>query len=158
MNFIKILILLCFGLSSTDAFAQRQKKNQKADNQVTAKRCIRRTAVVLKKAQAQVKENKNYTGKLALAVRHQRLARKYYKNRSYGKAIQQSRLSRRLAFAAIKDNKGTVDAKDDFNTDENVPAKTPSDEELTKELPEEKITDQELITDELTEIDLTEDE
>lgn len=160
MKTIKLLLLLTLAFGSLHLQAQRPPAGPaKVNNKIKAKRCIRRTAAVIVKAHKQVKENKVYTGNLAKAVRHQRYAKHLYKKGNYVRAIHQSRMARRMAFLAIKANKGTVDKKDDFDKEDNVKDdKTPGDEELTKELPPDNVTDEDLINAELSDIDLSDNE
>ena len=90
-------------------------------------------------------------------MRHQRHAKNLYKNGNFVRAIHQSRMARRLAFAAIKANKGTIDTNDNFDKDENV-KKGPTDSELTNELPADNVTDQDLINAEISDIDLSDND
>ncbi len=122
---------------------------------IAARKCIRRTAVVLVHAQKKLKENKVYTGNMVKAVRHQRYARFLFRQGKFVRAIHQSRRARQLAFLVIQANKGTV-SKDMELTQEEKPANAPSDDELEKELPAdtENLTDEKIANSDLKDIDL----
>ncbi|MBC7865271.1 MAG: hypothetical protein IAF38_20010 [Bacteroidia bacterium] len=160
MKIIRIILLIAVCLGSVNMEAQKMRRGGRVAgkhirNKVVAKKVIRRTALVLIRAHKLTKENKNYTGKLAMAVRHQRYARILYRKGNFARAIHQSRLSRRLAFLAIQANKGTVAKDEQLGADDNSDDKTnPTDAELEKELPADTVTDQELINSELSDIDL----
>ena len=128
-------------------------------HKVRAKKIIRRTAIVLIAARKQVIQNKNFTGDLARAVRHQHYARLLYMSGKYARAIHQSRRARQLAFITITSNKGTINKEWELGPDENADdgSKT-ADAELDKELPDDKVTDQDLINSELTDIDLSDND
>lgn len=122
---------------------------------IAARKCIRRTAVVLVHANNKLKENKVYTGNMARAVRHQRYARFLFRQGKFLRAIHQSRRARQLAFLVIQANKGNVN-KDWELTQEEKPANGPSDAELEKELPAdtENLTDEKIASSDLKDVDL----
>ncbi len=138
-------------LISSFSFAQPGKRRH-------AHRAIRRTAVVLVYAHKQVKENKNFTGDLARAVRHQRYARFLFKQGHFARAIHHSRRARLLAFSSINANKGVVQKDWEPNKDEYGNKADAEDSNLEKELPKnsEGLTDEQLIMQELTDVDLAE--
>jgi hypothetical protein len=149
MKHIVIALILMMGLSS---FAQPGQR-------IAAKKCIRRTTVVMVHAHKKLKENKVYTGHMAKSVRHQRYARFLFRQGKFLRAIHQSRRARQLAFLVIQANKGTVEKDWEF-TKEESPKGAPSDAELEKELPEDKenITDEKLAGEDLKDVDVDEKE
>lgn len=136
---------MMIGLSS---FAQPAKR-------IAAKKCIRRTSVVMMHAHKKLKENKVYTGHMSKSVRHQRFARLLFRQGKFVRAIHQSRRARQLAFLVIQANKGTIEKDWEFTNEEN-PKGGPSDAELEKELPEdkEKTTDEKLAGEDLKDVDV----
>lgn len=150
---ITLLLSALMILISSFSLAQPRKR-------MHAHRAIRKTAVVLIYAHKQVKENKNYTGNLARAVRHQRYARFLFHQGKYARAMHHARRARQLGFLAINANKGAVQKDWQPGKDENGDGKTADadDKTLEKELPKdsEGLTDEQLILQELTDIDLAE--
>ena len=122
---------------------------------IAARKCLRRTAVVMIHAHNKLKESKVYTGNMTKAVRHQRYARLLFRQGKFVRAIHQSRRARQLAFLVIQANKGSVN-KDWELTQEEKPANSPSDDELEKELPSdaENLTDEKIASSDLKDIDL----
>jgi hypothetical protein len=114
--------------------------NARAQQNILTRGIVKKTAVVIAAAHKSVKENKNYTGDLANAYAHQRLAAQYYRNSQFIKAARQSKRARYLAIKALKANKGVVE-NDWAYTDEekellqNSPNDTALDMELKKEIP-----------------------
>jgi hypothetical protein len=96
-------------------------------NRKTARQELIRTARVIKRARIAVNEHKNYTGKLALSVRHQQFAILLFKWGKYTRSLYQTIRARILAFAAIRDNGGII-------SDNEIAAmniyKTPPDSEI----------------------------
>lgn len=158
------LFLLAGVLAATDAPAQRPQRGRhpaaRQANRVQARRVIRRTATVLLVAQKKVKENKVYTGNLARAVSHQRLARRLFMRGNYLRAMHHSRRARQLAILAIKANKGseTNDMTYDKSDEEIMNAEPVSDQELDqeleKEMPNQSTKDEDFVDAVLTEIDV----
>ena len=142
---LSLLVLVGFSVKSMNSPAER----------IAARKCIKRTTVVLMHAHKKLKEHKVYTGNMAKAVRHQRYARFLFRQGKFLRAIHQSRRARQLAFLVIQANKGTVE-KDMELTSEEKPAGAPTDEELEKELPAdaENMTDEKLAAGDLKDIDL----
>jgi len=140
-----LFLLIGFSISSFAQPAQR----------VAARKCIKRTAVVIMRAHKKLQENKVYTGNMSKSVRHQRYARILFRKGKFARAIHQSRRARQLAFLVIQANKGVIE-KDMELTAEEKPAGAPSDDELEKELPAdtEGTTDEKLATSDLKDIDL----
>ena len=149
MKHIVLALIMMIGLSS---FAQPGQR-------IAAKKCIRRTTVVMMHAHKKLKENKVYTGNMAKSVRHQRYARFLFRQGKFLRAIHQSRRARQLAFFVIQANKGTVEKGWELNKEEN-PAGAPTDAELEKELPAdtENTTDEKLAGEDLKDIDVEEKE
>ncbi|MBP9068552.1 MAG: hypothetical protein KBG47_03535 [Bacteroidia bacterium] len=149
MKNVVIALIMMIGLSS---FAQPGQR-------IAAKKCIRRTTVVIMHAQKKLKENKVYTGNMVKSVRHQRYARFLFRQGKFLRAIHQSRRARQLAFLVIQANKGTVEKGWELSKEEN-PAGAPTDSDLEKELPAdtENKTDEKLAGEDLKDIDVEEKE
>lgn len=149
MKNIFIALLLFAGFTS---FAQPGQR-------IAAKKCIRRTTVVMMHAHKLLKENKVYTGNMSKSVRHQRYARFLFRKGKFVRAIHQSRRARQLAFLVISANKGTANKDWELTSEEN-PAGAPTDAELEKELPADKdnMTDEKLANEDLKDIDVEEKE
>ncbi len=149
MKNIALVLLMMIGLSS---FAQPGQR-------IAAKKCIRRTTVVMMHAHKLLKEHKVYTGNMAKSVRHQRYARFLFRQGKFLRAIHQSRRARQLAFLVIQANKGTVEKGWELSKEEN-PAGAPTDAELEKELPADTAndTDEKLAAEDLKDIDVEEKE
>lgn len=141
-----LLLMIGFSLSSLAQPAQR----------VAARKCIKRTTIVMMHAHQKLKENKVHTGHMAKSVRHQRFARILFKQGKFVRAIHQSRRARQLAFLVIQANKGTVNKEWELTAEE-TPKGAPSDADLEKELPAdtEALTDEKLAGTELKDIDLS---
>jgi len=144
-------IILCLFLSigfSVSSFAQPAQR-------IAARKCIKRTTVVMMHAHKKMQENKVCTGNMSKSVRHQRYARFLFRNGKFARAIHQSRRARQLAFLVIQANKGVIE-KDMELTVEEKPAGAPSDADLEKELPAdtEGLTDEKLAGTDLKDIDL----
>lgn len=135
------------------SFAQAQPAKR-----IAARKCIRRTTVVMHHAHKKLKENKVYTGHMARSYRHQRYARFLFRQGKFVRSIHHSRRARQLAFMVIKANKGTVEKDWEFTKDENPGGKAISDEALEKELPkdDENLTDESLSKGDLKDIDVEE--
>lgn len=149
MKNILLALMLLFGVTAQAQPGQR----------IAAKKCIRRTTVVMMHAHKLLKENKVYTGNMVKSVRHQRYARFLFRKGKFLRAIHQSRRARQLAFLVITANKGTAE-KDWALTAEENPAGAPTDAELEKELPAdtENLSDEKLATTDLKDIDVDEKE
>jgi hypothetical protein len=110
-----------------------------------SRKVLNRTNLVLAKAKIDVKQGQVYTGKLSLAVRHQRLARVLHRRGMFVRAINHSRRARVLAFAAIQANNQPVPAEYQFQGDE-AGEGTMSDAQLdaaaATEMPDGPTTDQ----------------
>lgn len=126
---------------------------------IAAKKCIRRTTVVMMHAHKLLKEHKVYTGNMVKSVRHQRYARFLFRQGKFLRAIHQSRRARQLAFMVITANKGTSEKGWELSKEEN-PDGAPSDAELEKELPAdtESLSDEKLAGGDLKDIDIDEKE
>lgn len=149
MKHLVLSLIMMIGLSS---FAQPGQR-------IAAKKCIRRTTVVIMHAQKKLKENKVYTGNMVKSVRHQRYARFLFRQGKFLRAIHQSRRARQLAFLVIQANKGTVEKGWELSKEEN-PTGAPTDADLEKELPAdtENKTDEKLAGEDLKDIDVEEKE
>lgn len=152
---IKVLLgtvlSLAILLSANTSFAQHKahpvakkhiaKQHHKAaithkrGNMVQAHKVLKRTNKAIVAANVAVKKNKNYTGHLSKAVYHQRHAKTLLKRGKTHRAMQHSRLARKNAFVAMRNNKTTVSKDLDFTAEENkMLGETITDTELEKEL------------------------
>lgn len=145
---MKNTIIAFFLMLGLTAFAQPGQR-------IAAKKCIRRTTVVIMHAHKLLKEHKVYTGNMVKSVRHQRYARFLFRQGKFLRAIHQSRRARQLAFLVIQANKGTSEKGWELTAEEN-PAGAPTDAELEKELPAdtEGMSDEKLAGGDLKDIDL----
>ncbi|GAB4150761.1 MAG: hypothetical protein Fur0041_23230 [Bacteroidia bacterium] len=154
------LTLIAAGGSETKAQPRQPRAAHPKAQKIHARRVIRRTAIVIRRAHELVKENKVYTGNLARSIAHQRLARKLYFRGNYLRAMHQSRRARYFAVLAIQANKGTEPSGSAFEKeDQDLMDKNPvSDAELDKELDQEmpgySKKDEDFVNAALTEIDL----
>ncbi|MBN1899630.1 MAG: hypothetical protein JW827_12715, partial [Spirochaetes bacterium] len=161
-KFLIGLLVLMFAVAVVDAGPKRKairKKavrkavvKQRAINNVAAKRVIRRTALVIRKAHQLVKQNKNYTGHLARAIRQQKFARILFAKKMFLQSARHSIRARRLALQAIALNKGTPPKEGTLDKEEtNLMADAPKDEEMDKEaekeMPDESIKDENFLED-----------
>jgi hypothetical protein len=71
-------------------------------------RILKRTAVVILKAQIAVKANKIYTGDLARALRHQKYAKVLFVAKKYDVSMRHSLRARQLAYNSLAANKTKV--------------------------------------------------
>jgi len=160
------LAITAIGVSAAEAQPRPRAKKAavRKANKVHARRVIRRTAFVIHRTHKAVKENKVYTGNLARAVAHQRYARRLYARGMFLRAMHQSRLARRFAFAALSANKGAQTADMNFDKeDEAIMNENPVDDkelqaELDKEMPGYSTKDEDFIDKEIGDIDLAENE
>lgn len=136
LNF-RIIAILAFLLIQTSLFAQEPNvPKEKALN------VLLRTNRVIGHAHRAVKMGKVYTGDLAKAVRHERLAKRLYLKGMYHKAIVHSKRARLLAIQAIKANnvKPTSDCSI-TPEEEKLVGQSPSDQDLDNELSKENVED-----------------
>jgi hypothetical protein len=105
------------------------------ENRIAAKNMIRRTAFVIRVARRDVNEHRVYTGDLARAIAHQKLAKKLFADGEYMRAMHQTKWARHLAKKAIYANKGVVPGEANLTTEElSLTANSPSGEELDRDL------------------------
>jgi hypothetical protein len=134
---IPVLVLFMLALAAPDMQAQRWDRGRGKSTalRVKSKRVLRRTAVVMLAAHADLKRGKVYTGDFARAVRHQRYAVFLWRRGFYVRAIHHSRRARMLAINVIQANKGTVQPGFKMDKDENALSKnTPADTQLDNDL------------------------
>ena len=165
MKYFRPLLLLFLMITvSSELNAQRHPRAKAAVRQadkVHARRVIRKTAFVILAAQKQVKQGKVYTGDLARAVAHQRLARKLYFRGEFLRAMHQSRRARLLAIAAIKANKGTetsdmsLEKEDDQVMNDSPVDDATLDKQLDQESPGYSTSDEDFVDAVLSDIDLS---
>ena len=77
-----------------------------------AKKEITKTKLVIIRAHKAVNHGKNFTGDLALSIRHQRFAITLFNSGEFERSLYQTIRARRLAFAAIRANKGVISPRD----------------------------------------------
>lgn len=132
---IPVLVLFMLALAAPDMQAQRRGRGNPAALRVKSKRVLRRTAVVMLAAHADLKRSKVYTGDFARAVRHQRYAVFLWRRGFYVRSIHHSRRARMLAINVIQANKGTVQPGFKMDNEENSLSKnTPPDSQLDNDL------------------------
>lgn len=173
----KILNLLLIGMlvTSTSVFAQQQKKlNTKvkketiAENQVLQQNQINtndllvslnRTNNAIDKAYQAVQKNKVYSGNLAKAVYHQKLAKKYLKENNNYRALHHTRVARFQAFMSIRANKEFNENEWDYTQKEQemFGKGIPNDElttELNKTYSAENLKDETITEEDLKDIEV----
>lgn len=124
-----IVVTLCI-LSVTAGAAVKEFR----PNRQRAFRYLKTTAAFIFRAQKAVKEHKVYTGYLAKAALHQKIALKLYREGKYRQSIHHSRRARVLSIMAFKANikEGAKDME--LNKDEEKElGQLPTDESLDKE-------------------------
>ena len=132
---IPLLVLFMLAATAPDMQAQRRGRANPNALKVKSKRVLRRTAVVMIAAHADLKRGKVYTGDFARAVRHQRYAVFLWRRGFYVRSIHHSRRARMLAINVIQANKGTVQPGFKMDKDENALSKnTPADTQLDNDL------------------------
>ena len=118
----------------------------------TSIQIINTTAKVIHEAHRAVKAEKNFTGDLAVAVKHQKFAQKLFKEEKYKAAADHAMFARKSAVKAIKANKKPVRAEYE-KKQVAVKEKMPSEEELKAAVStEEDIDEKELIKEETLEL------
>ena len=81
-----------------------------------------------------VKRTKKYSGKLGLAVKHERFAKKLYEAGNFDKAAQQSLFARKCATEAMQENGAKTNTLFILSAEEKtVLTASPNEEELKKE-------------------------
>jgi hypothetical protein len=111
-----------------------------APDKAKTKNFLLKTNRALGVAHMTVKKTKKYDGKLALAVRHQRYARKQYIAGNYQVAVYHSRRARLIAAEIMKNNNAKTNTDFALSADENTmssgsPADTDLEAEVTKDDP-----------------------
>ncbi|HTL82230.1 MAG TPA: hypothetical protein VL651_11020 [Bacteroidia bacterium] len=161
MKFFRPLLVIVLLIAGTSVMnAQPRRPAVRHADKVHARRVIRRTAYVILAAQKQEQINKVYTGDLARAIAHQRLARKLYFRGEFLRAMHQSRRARYFAILAYQANKGTVTSDMDLNKeDEQVMTDNPVDDatldqQLNTESPGYSTNDEDFVNAVLSDIDL----
>lgn len=148
-------LLLLFVAAPTAAHAQRPgvgvRNNRTPTLRDDSRQALRRTHRVLVLAQNAVKQNKNYTGHLARAIRQQRYAVALHTQGRYRAAIHHTRYARRLARLAIENNRGQMPAGFDAEnkTDASYDSDAPSDAQMDGAIPADTLTDEQATTTEV---------
>lgn len=138
------------------AVAHKAAVNHKV-NMVQAHKFLKRTNFVIIKAHKAVKTNHVYTGDLAKAVAHQKVARKYLLAHKPYMAVMHSAKARKHAFRALAANKGNVDKSFQVNAEEKgLLGNDVSDADLEKELGTTTFDDKNVTDKELSEIEVLE--
>ncbi|MBN8701517.1 MAG: hypothetical protein J0M08_00480 [Bacteroidetes bacterium] len=123
---------------------------------------LRRTAVVIQAAKAQVQKNKNFTGDLSKAISHQRYAKQLYAKGMLVRAVQHSKIARIYTKKAIAANKGNETEESRFTAEENeLLVNAPKDEELTADLTKQGLApskDEDVVSKDDLDIDLSDKE
>jgi hypothetical protein len=114
-------------------------------HKVEARREISKTKLVIIRAHRAVSHGKNYTGDLALSIRHQKFAITLFNSGEFERSLYQTIRARRLAFAAIRANKGTITRREladlgvyKSHTDEDL------DGDFQKNGPQEDVKDEDV--------------
>lgn len=162
-------------LASTSVFAQQQKKIKSKVNKETVKEkqisqqnqinsidlleSMNRTNGAIDKAYQSVQKNKVYSGNLAKAVQHQKLAKKYLKENNNYRALHHSRVARSQAFMAIRVNKEFTENKWDYTQKEQemFGSGIPNDEleaEVTKTYSANDLKDENISNEDLKDIEV----
>lgn len=145
-----LTLLLFFGVGVVNAQPLMRLK---------ARSVLHRTAIAIYGAKKELQADKHYTGNFARAVAHQRFARRMFLRRNFLRAIHQSRLARRFAFALMKENNRPIPAEWEFTSEENDIAKDEnmSDDDLYREMKSSnndvKLDDEELLNADLSDLD-----
>ncbi|HLU84351.1 MAG TPA: hypothetical protein VKZ45_02665 [Vicingaceae bacterium] len=175
MKTILNLLLIGMLVASTSVFAQQQKKlNTKVnketieENQVLQQNQINtndllvslnRTNNAIDKAYQSVQKNKVYSGNLAKAVYHQKLAKKYLKENNNYRALHHTRVARFQAFMSIRANKEFNENEWDYTQKEQemFGKGIPNDElttELNKTYSAENLKDETITEEDLKDIEV----
>lgn len=149
------LLLIGMLVASTSVFAQQQKKinvkvnkelikekalekqleQQSQINSIDLLESMNRTNNAIDKAYQSVQKNKVYSGNLAKAVYHQKLAKKYLKENNNYRALHHTRVARFQAFMSIRANKEFTENEWDYTQKEQeMFGKGIPNDELTTEL------------------------
>lgn len=107
--------------------------------QEKAKTVINKTSDAIYEARIAVKEGKNQTGDLAIAVKHQKFAQKLYAQQEYKKAAEHSLFARKHAVAACKANNRVVKPQLERQPKDEVAATLRPDSELINEVSKENL-------------------
>lgn len=122
------------------------------------RKVLGKTAVVLFAAQKELKASKNYTGDFAMAVAHQRFAKRLFIRRNFRIAAEHSRFARTLAFKVLRDNKAIIQKDWEVSADEQEVMETLSDKDLRDELlkmnSNVELKDEDLMNDTLKDVDV----
>jgi hypothetical protein len=149
----KILLFLFLAFNAMNMIAEAQPAMR-----LKSRNTIRKTGIVIHKAQQIVKKHGVHTGNLAKSIIHQRYAKKLFLRGNFLRSIHQSLYARKLALLAIKANKQPVLAEWEYEKDEQSYLRTsPSDEllqsEMKKEMPGASEKDEDYLEDLLRDID-----
>ncbi|TAL36118.1 MAG: hypothetical protein EPN93_09020 [Spirochaetes bacterium] len=143
---IAVAALVMSGIALTADGAPRGRD----DRQDAARKMIRRTGAVILLAQKKVRENRVFTGDLAKAAAHQKLARRLFREGHYLRAMFHTKRARALAVLAIRANRGADPSDADISADEagamgNAPADADLDLKLAADMPGEPVRDEDIV-------------
>jgi len=120
-----------------------------------ARREITATRYVIIRAHRAVNQGRVFTGDLALAVRHQRFAISLFKAGEFERSFYQTIRARRLAYAAIRANKGAITRRElaeievyNAHSDEEL------DADFQKNGPQESIKDEDVVSQDSAKLDI----
>lgn len=111
---------------------------------------IENTNTAIFYAYDQMQTTKVYTGSLAKAIKHQQIAKAFFADNNYFRAIHHTRIARAYTIKAIRLNKGSFDAKWNGYSDEEQKLfgeginDTELNEELLKKYPNDKFLDEKI--------------
>jgi ribosomal protein L14 len=111
-------------------------------------RVLKRTAVVILKAQTAVKANKVYTGDFAKAVRHQKYAKVLFAAKKFDLSMRHSLRARQLAYNSLAANKTKL--SDVAAPEEKLLYATLQNDKIDKsvaeQLPKDTVKDEEIVS------------
>ncbi|MDD5066653.1 MAG: hypothetical protein PHF84_06360 [bacterium] len=150
----RLLLMLLLGsiiINPLQTAGQDKAVQKRMVKKITARKVIKKTAVLILRAYKIVKENKVYTGNLARAISHQKYAKKLYLGKVFNGAVYHSLRARKLALLAIKANRKEGPSEIKKDQEENaITLEMPPDDDLDKtlkqELPSETEKDEDVLS------------
>ncbi len=128
-----LFLFLTYLVSITDATAV---------DKVRAKAILIKTNNAIGITHMTVKRTRKFSGKLGLAVKHERFAKKLYEAGNFDKAVQHSLFARKCATEAMQENSAKTNTLFILSTEEKtILAGSASDDDLKKEANADNSTD-----------------
>ena len=120
------LFIILAGFFQTEAATAVEKARAKA--------VLVKTNTALGVTHMTIKRTRKFSGKLGLAVKHERYAKKLYEAGNYDKAVLHSLFARKIATEAMGENGAKTNTLFTYSPEEKgFLANSPSDEDLKKE-------------------------